>query len=120
MSYITRAGLSAVSFFGVLSPLVAPMARVSDKYDLHLWPRDDALTYHPSDLQMHCQNLHIATGVVFGLSILLTIVHAALRPAASARPAYLATHFATLVGVTLYVAAVGTLVALVKHVKDNL
>ena len=120
MNYLTRAGLSALSFFGVLSPLIAPMARVSDKYDLHLWPQNDALKYQPTDLQRHCQNLHIATGVVFGVAILLTIVHTALRPALSARPAYLGAHFATLLGGALYLAAVGTLVALVKDVKDNL
>jgi hypothetical protein len=120
MKSVTQAVLSIFAFFGVLSPVVAPMARVNGQYDIHLWPKDDALTYHPSELQRHCQNLHVAAGAIFGLSVLLNLACAALAQAAPRRTTTFAAHFTTLIGGALYIAAVGTLIALVKDVKDSL
>ena len=120
MRHTAQAILCTIAFFGVLSPVIAPMARVSGKYDLHLFPKDDAVTYNPSQLQKDSQNLHIATGVLLAFGVLFNFANLALRTRAADRSLALASYFTVLLSSALYFAAVGTLISLVHHVKDNL
>jgi hypothetical protein len=120
MRHTAQAILCTIAFFGALSPVIAPMARVSGKYDLHLFPKDDAVTYKPSQLQRDSQNLHIAAGVSLAFAVLFNFANLALRTRTANRSIALASYFSVLISSALYIAAVGTLIAVVHRVKDNL
>lgn len=115
---------ACLSFIGVVLSMTQPLFWIEKTYFLHLFPGHDELTYTVSRLHEHSQNLHIATSVFIGMSVIFCLVDSIvlhLKKDGRGNPIIHRMNMVMLfVSGVLYVAAIGTLIEVGKTIKDRI
>jgi hypothetical protein len=105
---------SVTALLGLTIAMIAPLFIVADKYDVHLFPKRDAIPYTPGRTHIHSENLHIAACVVLAMSTVFTAVSVAREASQRGVGGVLSA-----AALAVYVAAVATLIDVGLHVRDG-
>ena len=112
-------GTMCLGFVGIILGMTCPLFKVADKYYVHLFPERDHIEYRVSEMHNHSQNLHIAASIFLGLSVIVCILETSVKTLLNNRKEVSGSVVLSVIGMSLYVAAIATLVEVGKGVKET-